>query len=146
MTTLRTTITKRTLLSGANKMYPNIVSYKRITNEDLINYMVSNSGINRPVAIAAVSGLRRAITNFLLNGHSVNIPQFGTLSVSAKTKAVDSNAKADASCIQSLRVRFTPEGNTKQACRSVKFTTLMDDDVKMQAPEADKKAESNPNT
>ena len=145
MATLRTTITKRTLFSGANKLYPNIVSYKRITNADLINYIVSNSGINQPLAIAAISGLRRAITNFLLNGHAVIIPQFGTLGVSAKTKAVDSSAKADASCIQSLHVRFTPMGNTKQACRSVQFTSLMDDDVKMQAQEIEKNAEENPN-
>lgn len=131
MGTIRTTITKRTLMSGATKLYPNIVSYKRITNDDLINYMVSNSGINKYVAIAAVTALRRVITNYLLNGHTVKVPQLGTLRLAAKTKAVSSSDKADASCIKALRVRFTPVGSTRLACRSVKFSGLVNDDVKM---------------
>lgn len=131
MGTLRTTITKRTLMTGTSKLYPNIVRYTRITNDDLIEYMVSNSGINKAVALAATAALRRAITNYVLNGHTVKIPQLGTLSLSARTKGVDTLEKADESCIRSIKLRFTPVGSTKQACRSVKYSTLLGDDVKM---------------
>lgn len=131
MGTLRTTITRRKLLDGTTKLYPNIVRYSRIKSNDLINYMVSNSSINKATAITAAAALCRVITNYLLNGHTVQIPQLGTLSLRAKTKGVETLDKADASCIKTLRIRFTPVSDTRQACKSVKFRSLLDDTVKM---------------
>lgn len=135
MGTLRTTITRRTLFDGTSKLYPNIATYQRITDRDVINYMVSNSGIKKNVAIATVAALRQVITNYLLNGHTVKFPYLGTFRLSANTKGVDTIEKANASCIKSLKICFTPTVETKQACKSVKFKSLLGDSVKMAEPE-----------
>ena len=125
---LQTTITIRTAPTGGTRLYPNIVSYKKIGNDELINYMVQNSGINKAVAIAATAALRQVFENYVLNGHSVQIPQLGTFSPSARTKAVSKLADCNASCIENVKLRFTPTGSTQQACKAVKFQGLIKDD------------------
>ena len=125
---LQTTITIRTAPTGGTRLYPNIVSYKNIGNDELIEYMVQNSGINKCVAIAAAVALRQAFNNYALNGHTIQIPQLGTFSVGARTKAVTKLADCNASCIQGLKLRFTPVGSTQQACKSVKFQGIIKDE------------------
>ena len=129
MGTLKTTITRRTVPGGGKKLFPNIVSFKSIGNDDLIERMMQNSGINKVVAIAAAAALRQVFTNYVLNGHTVQIPQLGTFSLSARTKSVTDKDKAGPSCIKAIRIRFTPAGTTMQAAKSVKFSSLVEDDT-----------------
>ena len=110
MGTLKTTITRRAVPGGGRKLYPNIVSFKNIGNDDLIERMMQNS-------------------NYVLNGHTVQIPQLGTFSLSAKTKSVADKDKAGPSCIKTIKIRFTPVGTTMQAAKSVKFSSLVDDEI-----------------
>lgn len=129
MGTLKTTITRRAVPGGGRKLYPNIVSFKNIGNDELIERMMQNSGINKVVAIAAAAALRQVFTNYVLNGHTVQIPQLGTFSLSARTKSVASKDLAGPSCIRAIKIRFTPVSTTMQAAKSVKFSSLIDDDV-----------------
>ena len=130
MGTLKTTITRRTVPGGGKKLFPNIVSFKSIGNDDLIERMMQNSGINKVVAIAAAAALRQVFTNYVLNGHTVQIPQLGTFSLSAKCKLVSNAKDAGPDCIKRLKIRFTPKGTIKSACKSVKFSGItVDDDV-----------------
>ena len=133
MGTLQTTITVRTSPTGGTRLYPNIVSYRGITNDDLVKYMVSNSGINKATALAAVAALRRLIYNYVLNGHTIKIPQLGTFSLVAKTKAVTKEEDAGANCIKNLKIRFSPIKDTKIACKSVRFKGILpeEDALKM---------------
>ena len=126
---LKTTITSRTSPEGGKKLYPNIVSFSNIGNDQMVEYLAVNSGINRPLAIAAVNALRAIFVNYLMNGHTVQIPQLGTFSLSARTKSVADKDKAGPSCIKAIRIRFTPAGTTMQAAKSVKFSSLVDDDT-----------------
>ena len=129
MGTLKTTITQRAVPGGGRKLYPNIVSFKNIGNDDLIERMMQNSGINKVVAIAAAAALRQVFTNYVLNGHTVQIPQLGTFSLSAKTKSVADKDMAGPSCIKTIKIRFTPVGTTMQAAKSVRFSSLVDDEI-----------------
>ena len=128
MGTLQTTITMRTTPQGVKKLYPNIVSYKKISNNDLIEYMVQNSSVSKSTALAAVAALRQVFSNYVLNGHGVQIPQLGIFTLAAKTNAVDDLKKCGASCVKNLKVRFTPTVLLKNACKSVKFQGIVKDD------------------
>ena len=55
MATLQTAITMRTTPNGVTRLYPNIVSYKNIGNDELIEYMTQNSGINKTTALNATA-------------------------------------------------------------------------------------------
>lgn len=128
MGTLQTAITMRTTPQGVKKLYPNIVSYKKISSNDLIEYMVQNSSVSKATALAAVAALRQVFNNYVLNGHGVQIPQLGTFSLSAKTSAVATLKECGADCVKSLKIRFTPTVLLKNACKAVKFQGIVKDD------------------
>lgn len=131
---LRTTITKRTLMSGATKLYPNIVHDKPITSAEVVQYMVEHSQISAPVAYNAIAALRNLIWTFVLNGHTIKVPEIGTFSLVAKTKAVSAIENANAkNCIKGLKIRYTPTASTKAtAIKSTRFSGLpVDDTLKM---------------
>lgn len=131
---LRTTITKRTLMSGATRLYPNIVHDKPIESEEVVQYMVEHSQISAPVAYNAIAALRNIIWTFVLNGHTVKVPEIGTFSLVAKTKAVGDIKKASAkNCIERLKIRYTPTASTKaSAIKTTRFSGLpVDDTLKM---------------
>ncbi len=127
---LKTTISKRTLLSGANKLYPNIVHTQPINTEALVSYMVEHSQISRPVAYNAIFAFRSLIETFVMNGHTVKIPQIGTFSLSCKTKAVDTEKEAvPKNCQPKFKLRFTPTKSIKTMTRSVSFRSMLDDQL-----------------
>ena len=125
MALLKTTITRRNAPgTDTQKFYPGIVSFSNIGNDQLVEYLATNSGINKPVAIAAVNALRALFTNYLLNGHTVQIPQLGTFSLSAITKPVALKKDAGPDCIQRVKIRYTPKSSIKNACKSVRFSAI----------------------
>lgn len=125
---LKTTITRRPNPKGGKKLYLNIVSFSNIGNDQIVEYLAANSGINKPLAIAAVSALRSVFVNYLMNGHTVQIPQLGTFSLSAKCRYVNDEEDADGRCIKRLKIRFTPKNTIKAACKSVRFAGIVLDE------------------
>ena len=53
--------------------YAQKVRYSNIGNEELLNRILDNTSIPRGVIRAAVDAIVDSITNFLLNGHSVEL-------------------------------------------------------------------------
>ena len=128
MATLQTAITMRTTPNGVTRLYPNIVSYKNIGNDELVEYMTQNSGINKTTALNATAALRQIFYNYLLNGHTVKIPQLGTFRLSLKTKAVSDLKDCGVGCVKNVKVVFTPVSVIRNACKSVKFKGVLKDD------------------
>jgi len=128
MGTLQTTITQRTSPAGEKKLYANIVNYSNIGNDQLVEYMATNSGINKSTAIAAVYALRSILTNYLLNGHTVVVPQLGTFSLGCNSKAQDTKDKVTADTIKRLKIRFTPETSINTAAKSIRFKGIVSED------------------
>lgn len=125
MGTLQTIVTSRTTPQGVTKLYPNIVSYRNIKSDDLVEYMVENSSVSKTTAIGA---LRQVFTNYALNGHTVRIPQLGLFGVSAKTSAVATLKECGADCVKNLKLHFKPNKTLRNACKAVKFQGIVRDD------------------
>lgn len=133
MATLQTSIRSISVNGNEAKLYPGIVSYKNISNNELVDYMVSNSGVNKATALAAVAALRRLISNYVLNGHVVQVPQLGTFRIGVSTKAVDDYKKCGAGCVERVKMFFTPIVQTRNATKSIKFKGVVaeGDELKM---------------
>ena len=65
------------------------VTYSKIDGEDVLEYASQNSGINQAQLSAAMYAIRQSFINFLLNGHSVELPGVGTFRVGVNAKMVD---------------------------------------------------------
>lgn len=127
---LKTTITKRVLMDGTSKLYPNIVHAQPIETEALVQYMSEHSQISRAVAYNAVYAFRSLIETFVMNGHTVKIPQIGTFSLSCKAKGVDDEKQANVKhCKPKFKLCFTPTKSIKTMVRSTSFRCLIDDEV-----------------
>lgn len=124
MGVLKTGITQKTVFKDGKKLFPTVLTFSNIGNEQLVEYLAINSGINKGLAIAAVNALRNVFDNYLLNGHTVQIPQLGTFSLSAKCKLADKEKDAGAKCIQRVKIRYTPKTTVKAACKSAKFESI----------------------
>lgn len=144
---LRTTITRRKLLDGTTKLYPNIVHDKPIQSEELVAYMVEHSQISASVAYNAIAALRNLIYTFVINGHTIKVPELGTFSLVAKTKAVETLKEATAKkCIQSLKIRYTPTATTKAtAVKTTRFSGIpVEDSLKMATDTSSSSSTTNP--
>ena len=69
------------------------VTYSKIDGEDVLEYASQNSGINPGQLSAAMYAIRQSFINFLLNGHSVELPGVGIFRVGVNAKMVDEAAK-----------------------------------------------------
>lgn len=126
---LQTAIVQRTNpLTGDTRLYPGIVTYSRIDSEQVIDAMCQNSNISRSTAVAAMYAFQSIIRNYVLNGHTVKIPQLGTFSLNAKAKAQATVDKVTPNTIKGLKIRFTPISRVKTSAQSVKFAGVLPPD------------------
>ena len=54
------------------------VTYSKIDGEDVLEYAAQNSGINPGQLSAAMYAIRQSFINFLMNGHSVELPEWAS--------------------------------------------------------------------
>lgn len=100
--------------------------YKRIESEDFYDLLVENTQIPRAVVIQAVSAISKTITNFVLNGHAVEIAGLGRFSAKCSSKGVATKKEASALQLKKLSLRFTPCARLKAAAESVTFNKIVE--------------------
>lgn len=145
MGTIRQGIIRRTVPGGGSKLYAIGVHYSRINDSELINYMLQNSQVGRATAVAAVEAFKAVFATFLLNGHTIQVPALGTLSLTCNSDTkkvtktppaapIDTDAKKKqlsefrqnvANAIENYRIRFTPAPRMQMAAKSVRFQGII---------------------
>lgn len=95
-----------------SQFYPKIIPSTRVGNDAIARYIAENSQIPLAHVTSALAAIEKTISNFVMNGHSVTIPNLGTFRPSLKLK----NGKkgvADAAALNladyNVMVRFTPD-------------------------------------
>lgn len=74
-------VTKRRNSATAQvKYYPIRVGSERLSTDDVIDYIGENPQVPRAAVPSAVHAILKTITNFVLNGHSVELPRLGIFS------------------------------------------------------------------
>lgn len=103
------------------------VHYHRIESEDLLEAAARNSGINEATIYAGMKAVLNEFENFLLNGHSVQVPLLGTFRASVNAKGVDTNEEAGAQTVYRRRIIYTPSKKLKEKLNNMSLVSLQSD-------------------
>ena len=151
---IKTTIVSRRPFGGSPKFYAHAAKYSNIKEQDLLNYMMQNSQVGAAAVYGAVEAFKAVITTFVLNGHTVSIPNLGTFSVTLQTnsKGITVAPPADATteagkaqmkefkkqlsnAVNGIKVRFTPSAKLRRSAKSAKFQGIvLQDDTAVENP------------
>ena len=103
------------------------VHYHRIDSEDLLEAASRNSGINEATIYAGMKAVLNEFQNFLMNGHSVQVPLLGSFRISISAKGVDTNEEAGAQTVYRRRILFTPAKKLKERLYNLPLQSLQAD-------------------
>ena len=99
------------------------VTYSKIDGEDVLEYAAQNSGINQAQLSAAMYAIRQSFINFLMNGHSVELPGVGIFRVGVNAKMVDEATKVSVDQIYRRKIHFLPSTVLKDRLTRISFST-----------------------
>lgn len=106
------------------------VTYSKISGDRVIAYAEENTGIAAGTLAGVMRSIARTISNFVLNGHAVEIPDLGILrfSLSATApKADDEEGITGADAVYRRRILFKPSGEFKDELETLSFTQVEED-------------------
>lgn len=106
-----------------NRWVTRTVTYSKIDGDSVLDYAEMNSGINRGQLAAAMHAVVQSFKNFLLNGHSVELPEVGIFRFSVSAYAREDVEDAGADAVRVRRVLFTPSTRLKSEIAAVSLTS-----------------------
>ena len=80
--------------------------YSKITADQIIAYASENSGIPKAQMASSFYALNQTVEQFLLNGHSLELLNLGSLYLSVSAKAVEEEKNAGAKAVKRVSVKF----------------------------------------
>ena len=105
---------RRNPATAGVKYYPIRVGSERLTTDDVIDYIGENSQVPRAAVPSAVHAILKTINNFVLNGHSVELPRLGIFSATIQEPQQTEATSADAYRLTKdakIMVRFRPSAS-----------------------------------
>lgn len=79
----------RSNMESDGKWYLRVSHYSTISAEELSRLAAEDSRIDRSEVQYVISAIVKQVKELVLLGHSINIPELGTLSLSAESHTVD---------------------------------------------------------
>jgi len=130
----------RLALTNENKYFTSAVRYSTISQDDLVKYASENSGLSKANMAAAFYAIAQQIEQFVCNGHGIQLGHLGTLYITTRAKAVDSEREAGAEAVYGLNVRFRQSKYLREHLNAnITLNTIespdFDDDDTTQEPE-----------
>ena len=98
------------------------VTLPRIDKEQLLNRAADNSGISRGTIYAAADAINNEFENFIMNGHSVEVPLIGSFRFGVNAKATDTEAEAGAGQVYRRKIHYVP---SKELWRKLQQVSLI---------------------
>lgn len=110
------------------------IRYSTISADELVNAAVRNSQVSAGVMRSAMNAVLNEFHNFMLNGHSVELPGLGYFRFSFSAKAAESEEALKEKGLQMKRKRvlFRPNILIREELSAVNFEMVAD---KTSAPE-----------
>lgn len=100
-----------------------VVTYSKINKDALLRRAAANSGIRRGVIYTAADAIFNEFENFLLNGHSVELPILGNFRFGIHAKISDTREDAGAGKVYRKRLIYTPSAELKQKVKEVSLAS-----------------------
>ena len=107
---------KKMGFSGQTALVANVSRYSTIPYADIISYASKASAVPESAMTMAMEAIYDAMSYFVLNGHSVQVPNLGTFSISVRCKsaATEEDFTADfANNLRGVQIRFLPNPELK---------------------------------
>ena len=104
-------------VEGGYKLYP--VRYSTIKGNSLVESCSKNSYVPRAYMEAALVAIVEAMENHLLNGHSIELPDFGIFSISCESTVAKTAAEAGIHQLKGLKINFRPSTTLKTKLENV---------------------------
>ena len=104
-------------VEGGYKLYP--VRYSTIKGNSLVESCSKNSYVPRAYMEAALVAIIEAMENHLLNGHSIELPEFGIFSISCESTVAKTPAEAGVGQLKGLKINFRPSTTLKTKLENV---------------------------
>lgn len=99
------------------------ITLPRIDKDTLLERAAANSGIRKGVIYSATDAITNEIENFLLNGHSVELPLLGSFRFGVKAKATDEEPDSAVEQVYRRRIIYKP---SKAIWRKLQSVNLID--------------------
>ena len=98
-------------VEGGYKLYP--VRYSTIKGNSLVESCSKNSYVPEAYMEAAMVAIIEAMENHLLNGHSIELPDFGIFSISCESTVAKTPSEAGVNQLKGLKINFRPSTTLK---------------------------------
>lgn len=111
-------------------LVPTAERYSTIAYNDIITYAAKAAAVPESSITMAMEALYDALSYFVLNGHSVQIPNIGTFSLSVRCKAaedMETFASNFSNNLRQIKVNFLPSTELKAQIAQTSITTKVGD-------------------
>lgn len=114
-------VAKKNPLEGTVKYYSQPELYSQISKQDIIEAAQRNTSIPRAYLDMAYDALINEVENFVMNGHSVQIPNLGTISCRIRGGGANSRKEYSTELIAKVGFTFLPDPYIKKLLKKIQF-------------------------
>lgn len=114
-------VQKMNPIDASVKYYAQPELYSQISKEDIVEAAQRNTSIPRAYLDMAYDALINEVENFVMNGHSVQIPNLGTISCRINCEGAESRATFTTELIRKVGFTFLPDPYIKKLMKKVQF-------------------------
>ena len=114
-------VPKKNPLTGGVKFYAQPELYSQISKDEIVEAAQRNTSIPRAYLDMAYDALINEVENFVMNGHSVQIPNLGTISCRIRGTGADTRAEYSTDHIEKVGFTFLPDPYIKKLLKKVQF-------------------------
>lgn len=108
-------------LDGKTKFYAQPDLYSQISRESVVEAAQRNTSIPRAYLDIAYDSLINEVENFVMNGHSVQIPNLGTISARINGVGSISRVSYSTELIRKVGFTFLPDPYIKKLLKKVQY-------------------------
>ncbi|MBQ9666224.1 MAG: hypothetical protein IJV33_07120 [Bacteroidaceae bacterium] len=102
-----------------------------IDNDDIVAYASQAANVPADNVNLALQALLDAITYFVINGHTVQIPGLGSIGTITNVKVAQTLEEANADTIRKTHIQFYPTDQVRELCSLKNVSTEL---VKLEVP------------
>ncbi|MDR2358923.1 MAG: HU family DNA-binding protein, partial [Prevotellaceae bacterium] len=103
--------------TAPKKWYAVLKSLGQITERDVAIMVADETTLNRKEAELALDQMEKVLIRLLLDGHSVQLGDWGSFHLTCNSSPSDTKEEVTASNITNLNIRFTPGKELKEAIK-----------------------------
>ena len=122
---------RRIAFNNTEKLVGTTDRYSTIDYRSIIQYAAKAAAVPESSMEMAMEAIYDAVNYFVLNGHSVQIPNLGTFSIGVRAKSALNEVEFTNQFSQNLRgvtIHYLPDSGLKQQLASMSINTTVEDD------------------